>query len=87
MRICVSVYFLKKSQPKDSILCSYSGWSDLKEVIIEIMCAQSNHCWIGFDNGISIAYRMCPPVELMEYYQMDPVKAPIHFLRGIATEV
>ena len=41
----------------------------------------------GFDNCILIAYRMCPPVKLMEYYQMDPPKAPTHFLRGTATEV
>ena len=30
----------------------------------------------GFDNGILIAYGMCPPIDLMESYQMDPVKAP-----------
>jgi hypothetical protein len=72
---------------KGSILRSYSGWSNLKEVIVEITGAQSNHCRMGFDNGISIAYRMCPPIELMEYYQMDPAKAPIHFMRGTATEV
>ena len=42
----------------------------------------------GFDNGILIAYGMCPPpVKLMEYYQMDPAKAPIHFMRGTAAEV
>ena len=37
----------------------------------------------GFDNGILIAYGICPPVELMEYYQMDPTTAPIH-CRGTA---
>ncbi len=25
-----------------------------------------------FDNGILIVYGMSPPVELMQYYQMDP---------------
>lgn len=30
----------------------------------------------GFDNGILIAYGMCPPIDLMESYQMDPAKAP-----------
>jgi hypothetical protein len=41
----------------------------------------------GFDNGILIAYRMCPPVELMLYYQMDPTTQPTHFMQGTATEV
>jgi len=35
----------------------------------------------GFDNGILIAYGMCPPVELMQSTQ------PTHFMRGTATEV
>ena len=31
----------------------------------------------GFDNGILIiAYIMCSPVELMQYYQMDPTTQP-----------
>ncbi len=34
-----------------------------------------------------IAYGMCPPVELMLYYQMDPTTQPTHFMRGTATEV
>jgi len=41
----------------------------------------------GFDNGILIAYGMCPPVELMQYSQMDPTTQPTHFVRGTATEV
>ncbi len=32
-------------------------------------------------------YRMCPPVELMQYYQMDPMKQPTHFMSGTATKV
>jgi hypothetical protein len=40
-----------------------------------------------FDNVILIAYRMCPPVELMKYYQMDPITQPTHFMRDTATEV
>jgi hypothetical protein len=42
---------------------------------------------IGFDNGILIAYGMCPPVELMLYYQMDPTTQPTHFMRGTANKV
>ena len=41
----------------------------------------------GFDNDILIAYGLCPPVELMQYYQMDPTTQPSHFMRGTATEV
>ncbi len=41
----------------------------------------------GFNNGILIAYGMCFPVELMQYYQMDPATQPRHFMQGTATEV
>ena len=30
---------------------------------------------------------MCPPWELMEYYQLDPLIAPTNFMRGTAAEV
>ncbi len=41
----------------------------------------------GFNNGILIAYGMCPPVELMQYYQSYPASQPRHFMQGTATEV
>jgi len=42
----------------------------------------------GFDNGILITkFGMCPPCELMEYYQLDPLVAPSHFMRCTAAEV
>ena len=41
----------------------------------------------GFNTGILIVYGMCPPVELAQYYQMDPVTQPTHFMRGTHTEV
>jgi hypothetical protein len=41
----------------------------------------------GFDNGILIAYGMCPPCTLPEYYQMDPMHQPTHFMRGTAAEI
>ena len=41
----------------------------------------------GFNNSILITYGMCPPVELMQYYQMDPMTQTTHFMRGTATEV
>ncbi len=41
----------------------------------------------GFDNGILMVYGMCPPCELMEYYQLDPCIAPSGFMRGTAVEV
>jgi len=34
----------------------------------------------GFDTGILIVYRICPPVELAQYYQMDPATQPTHFM-------
>ncbi len=40
-----------------------------------------------FDNGILIAYGMCPPCKLQEYYQLDPEHAPTHFMRGTADKV
>jgi hypothetical protein len=40
-----------------------------------------------FDTSILIAYGMCPPVQLMQYYQMDPVTQPTHFMRGTHTKV
>ena len=41
----------------------------------------------GFNNGILIAYGMCPLVGLMQYYQMDPMTQLTHFMRGTAAEV
>ena len=41
----------------------------------------------GFDNGILVAYGMCTPCELMEYYQLDPRIVPLGFLRGTRAEV
>jgi hypothetical protein len=41
---------------------------------------------MGFDNGILIAYGMCPPCKPQEYYQLDPEGAPTHFMRGTADE-
>ena len=41
----------------------------------------------GFDTSILIAYGMCPPVELVQYYQMDPVTQPTHFMRGTHSKV
>jgi hypothetical protein len=41
----------------------------------------------GFDTGILIAYGMCPPVELAQYYQMNPAKQQTHFMRGTHAEV
>jgi hypothetical protein len=40
-----------------------------------------------FNNGILIAYGMCPPCKLQDYYQLDPERAPTHFMRGTADEV
>ncbi len=41
----------------------------------------------GFNNGILIAYGMCLFCKLQEYYQLDPERAPTHFMRGTADEV
>ena len=35
----------------------------------------------GFDNGIMMAYSMCPPCTLQEYYELNPnLPHPTHFL-------
>ncbi len=42
----------------------------------------------GFDNGIMMAYGMCPPCTMMEYYQIEQAQeAPMHFMRGPVEEV
>jgi hypothetical protein len=41
----------------------------------------------GFDNGILIAYGMCPPCPLQEFYQMALEHQPTHFMRGTAAEI
>ena len=41
----------------------------------------------GCDNGILIAYGMCPPCPLQEFYQMAPEHQPTHFMRGTAAEI
>jgi hypothetical protein len=40
-----------------------------------------------FDNGIMMAYGMCPPCTAMEYCQMEPERMPTHFTRRMAKEV
>jgi hypothetical protein len=47
---------------------------------------------IGFDNGILIAYRMCPPCELLVpkeelSYILSTVDAPTYFMRCSSTEL
>ena len=42
---------------------------------------------MGFDNGILITYGMCPPCMLPEYYQIDPMNQPTHFMGGTASEI
>ena len=41
----------------------------------------------GIVNGILIAYGMCPPCKLQEYYQLAPQNCPTHFMQGTAREV
>ncbi len=41
----------------------------------------------GFNTSILIVYGMCPPMELMQYYQMDSATQPTHFMRGTHTKV
>ena len=42
---------------------------------------------MGFDNGILMAYGMCPLCKLQEYYQLPPDQVPTHFMRGTANLV
>jgi hypothetical protein len=42
----------------------------------------------GFDNGIMMAYGMCPPCTLQEFYKINPkLEAPTHFMQGTAKEI
>jgi hypothetical protein len=42
----------------------------------------------GFDNGIIVAYGMCPPITLQEFYKRDPdLPCHSHFMRGTADEI
>jgi hypothetical protein len=42
----------------------------------------------GFNYGIIIAYGMCPPITLREFYEGDPdLPRPSHFMRGTAEEI
>jgi hypothetical protein len=41
----------------------------------------------GFDNGILIAYGMCPPCKLQEYYQLAPENCPTHFMWGTVAKI
>jgi hypothetical protein len=42
----------------------------------------------GFDNGIIVAFGMCPPCTLQEFYDPDPnLPRPTHFIRGTANEI
>ncbi len=42
----------------------------------------------GFDNGIIVAYGMCLPITLREFYESDPeLPRPSHFMRGTAEEI
>ncbi len=41
----------------------------------------------GFDNGIIMAFRMCPPCTLQEFYDPNTkLPHPSHFMRGTARE-
>ncbi len=41
---------------------------------------------IAIDDNPELTTMMCPPVELAQYYQMDPATQPTHFMRGTHTE-
>jgi hypothetical protein len=42
----------------------------------------------GFNNGIIVAYGMCPPITLREFYESDPeLPPPTHLMRGAAEEI
>jgi hypothetical protein len=43
---------------------------------------------MGFYNGIMMAYGMCPPCTLQEFYKIDPkLEVPTHFMRGTVEEI
>ena len=43
---------------------------------------------MGFDKRIIVAYGMCPPITLKEFYERDPdLPCPSHFMRVTADEI
>ena len=42
----------------------------------------------GFDNAIIVAYGMCPPITLQEFYERDPdLPRPSYFMRGTSDKI
>ena len=42
----------------------------------------------GFDDGIIVAFGMCPPCTLQEFYDPDPnIPRSTRFMRGTAEEI
>jgi hypothetical protein len=43
---------------------------------------------MGFNNGIIMAFGMCPPCTLWEFYKLDPeLLCPTHFMRGTMEDI
>jgi len=54
----------------------------------DLLLGQRSDDQTGFDNGIIIAYGMCPPITLREFYEGDPdLPRPSHFMRGTTDEI
>jgi hypothetical protein len=54
----------------------------------DLLLGQKADNQTGFDNGIIVAYGMCPPITLQEFYESDPeLPSPTHFMRGTAEEI
>jgi hypothetical protein len=46
-----------------------------------LLCKDRVDDMMGFDNGIMMTYGICPPITLMEYYQIEQdQEAPMHFM-------
>jgi hypothetical protein len=75
-------------------LCQYLAPNTLlfKEKAIRWYCELLLHHdkadnMMGFVNGILIAYGMCPPCKLQEYYQLAPENCPTHFMWGTVAKI
>jgi hypothetical protein len=43
---------------------------------------------MGFDNSIIVAFGICPPCTLREFYELNPeLPCPPHFMRGTAEDI
>jgi hypothetical protein len=54
----------------------------------DLLLGQRADDQMGFDNGIIVAYGMCPLITSREFYEGNPeLPRPSHFMRGTADKI